>query len=499
MSTGEIRNLFPRIVEGLLREIRRSGGVSVISYTLGKIIAISEQLERLSGFTSQSLLESLWQLREQLGSYREGINIEANVYRGKDRDLDKKVKLCEIAFLLDICCSLNEGCERQSFCVNVKKLISKNNTLNESIPEVYLKYFNDKYFPQAGSKITFLGFWEEIKHLITIEESSFLINTIKHMLLTDTQWEYDNERLKRFVLTFFGSMRQFNSFNMLNAAINLFNPELLADEFPLSYSLTLTSLPEAQDKAHIQLDDSFRIHDKAPPQLLSHSTATFLGRNDRNNVIVIGRHNHLCLWDVPLPGDANEIDYANAALFNGADGNVYVVDLSIEGNVGLRIHRSNGPVPLEQNMRIRISQDVVLTVSKIETRCIQFEHSKGPLTGTITKFSTKHGKTLFIIGKGGKREGQAKGVSPDLFIPSEYKPSTHHATVECSDGNWSITDENSTNGTFILLKSSEEVLNKEISQPMKLFSSDNEVREIPNSSEDIVMCIGNYIFYCKKH
>ena len=100
----------------------------------------------------------------------------------------------------------------------------------------------------------------------------------------------------------------------------------------------------------------------------------------------------------------------------------------------------------------------LLINSKLILKCLE-----GPYVDQCFLRSSETA-TVHLVGRGGG------GVAPDIYIPAEYGVSRKHLELRFENGYWLLIDEESVNGTFLLIKNFNQIATQQISRPVELFS-----------------------------
>ena len=221
-------------------------------------------------------------------------------------------------------------------------------------------------------------------------------------------------------------------------------------------------------------------------------------RND--GILVFGKH-HKC--DVRLPADDPEADNVAMILYNSLD-NYYLIDCSKKNpccfklfdyedpNEGKTIH----PVIVQSHIysfakkMMFVAQDISFasftqsdshdgettlhynydeerTHSVLKLKCLSrpYENQEFILKTSVHK-KPQEMKLVHNIGSGGEI-----AFPPDIFIPKEKGISKIHAQIifDPDTSSWYLADKESLNGTFRILKTEDQYLNKKPSGFCKLF------------------------------
>ena len=196
-----------------------------------------------------------------------------------------------------------------------------------------------------------------------------------------------------------------------------------------------------------------------------------------DHMVLFGKH-PLC--DIRLPDDDQLDDIAFAIYHN--NNTFIIIDCSKKAHLKRKIQPSL-PLKVREGMIIDIAYSSLMKIAKIQfgmneetgdvTSEVHYEFLKGELFGAfgekIRRFSNvrRNGeiKNTFLVGKG------AYGVEPDLRLSEGGCVSGKHMEFEFKRQEWFLTDLESKNGTFILMKNHDQYNDKIPSFPTKLFEN----------------------------
>lgn len=310
------------------------------------------------------------------------------------------------------------------------------------------------------------------------------------------------ESLEIFFSKFFGNMKNYRFY----VKINKIYSECLERINPNRMNQKVCIIPTSVRKEY-NGNQKFEItREYIVEPMGMYSQESF--RDDQ--MIIFGKHPDS---DFVFPEDESFVDQVSLIMYN-ANNNLYLIDCSKRSYCGIKIDLCTNTTFKEGSL-INLAKTVLFKIDKIEYEqmthhynaseqtyeygaedmkmhsSILFTCLEGPYQGNNFKISTKvrNSETIkdnFMFGCGGG------GEAPDIFIPRETGISRKHCEFRYdNENNWFLWDERSANGTFLLMKTFEELNRKIHSRAIQLFG---------NNTSDFfaVILINRYTFVVRK-
>ena len=343
--------------------------------------------------------------------------------------------------------------------------------------------FENATISKAKNKVAFVDFWEAkippYFEAFQIPQNNFAKCIAKKILCNDVikadrKLLFNIKRIKNFMKLFFGNIINYKFYSKISKIYSRVFENMSQDKWnqkieiiPTSIRLAYTGIQTIETGKKTQID------------ALGIMSENFRG----DGLIIFGRHSHS---DIVFPADESAVDLVSLILFNSND-SWYGIDCStVKGfYCGIKIPLSI-PINLSVNELFslaksqlfkvdnisyenvirnieeigdntyRYSQDDYINYSSITISCIEGCYPNNRFIFSTKTRNPKITKNEHVFGSGGN------GIGPDLYIPREIGPlsiktgiSKEHMKLIYTDC-WSYYDGGSLNGTFLLMKDSDE-------------------------------------------
>ena len=191
-------------------------------------------------------------------------------------------------------------------------------------------------------------------------------------------------------------------------------------------------------------------------------------KSNWNSVIAIGDHNFCDIKNPEKPCKKKKDKLL--AIMQIENHQLFIKDCSFKYDVSIKLS-PNCPYKLFPGIIIKLGSAFVFTILSItfqenQNSIIELLQIHDNALEIPHRFTAKKSNCVYKFGKSGY--SIAYPIRGDKWI------SRKHAQLEYKDWEWFITDLNSKYGTFILLKTYQEYINKNISQPFRLFSVNSQ-------------------------
>ena len=480
-------------LDGLASQILRIQDISpAATYVSGLIVACEELIKGFRTLNSNELRNLILKVEDHtLSQILVGLGIPATSFT-------------------DLLASVRQNSQSQSLDIILPKFLTFNfqNSL-KNFQQAKIQTINKK------PEMAFKDFWLLIGDTFRtfhIDQNNFSKCLAKKELCNqihedDNLCIVDLLKLENFLKLFFGKIKDYKFYSKICKVYSEYLHDLDVNLYPKQIRIVVSTLNKVYKGENQTLNigkeyfvDSAGIKD----------SPTY--RGDR--LIIFGKHPQS---DIQFPPDEPNIDLVSLLIYN-AGNNYYLVDCSKKSYCGTMIFKGKH-IPLEQGMLINLAKTILFTVQESSHRQvdvnsennpnsdrtyqfsnesivthsdIKFEFLEGPYinqsfirTTEVRDNSSNQLGSLHKIGCGGG------GEAPDIYIPSEYGISRRHADLIFEDGHWSLVDERSTNGSFLLIKNYSQFVGRQTSTPVELFSE--------RTSENMAtLLLSKYTFFIHK-
>ena len=329
------------------------------------------------------------------------------------------------------------------------------------------------FFP---SKIGFTDFWnpilKSILAILKIDDNDFVKCAAFKALCGKPKDKYyagiiEPQKLESLMALFFGNIKDYKFYFMISKIYNSMIQPIISDSCKQQLTIILTSV---------------RNHYTTGPQTLVIDQPLEIQPSIRGDGLVIfGRHPYA---DVIFPKEDKNIDLVSMILIN-VKNNSYLIDCSSKGICSIRLENLIY-YPLKEGNLIRIGECATIYIEKINIFTASYSTEEEVVDSSIMiRFledsdmsnsfiiSTSHGgkgRYKFMPGQG------SNAAIKDLFMPGS---NSQHCELRYSDDcEWQIYDKCSKSGTFLLLKSENQLKFDQSSSAVPVFASVSDTKRV---------------------
>ncbi|OMJ79012.1 hypothetical protein SteCoe_21041 [Stentor coeruleus] len=310
------------------------------------------------------------------------------------------------------------------------------------------------------------------------------------------------ESLEIFFSKFFGSIKNYRFYVKVNKIYSEFLENLDLERTDKRMIIIPTTVrKDYQGVQTIKLNKEYIIEP--------------MGMYDQENfrddgMVLFGRHPDS---DFVFPEDKSFVDQVSMIMYN-VNNNLYLIDCSERSYCGIKIEYGKN-IAFKEGALMNLSKSMLFRIDKIEYEKITNHYNASDQINEYEIEDTRMHSTIYFscleglykdinfkISTKVKNSDQIKNFfsfgfgiedqSPDIFIPRETGISHRHCEFRYdNENNWFLYDEKSTNGTFFLMKTYEELNSKVHSRVIQLFENNNP-------ENFAVIMINRYTFSVRK-